>query len=259
MNLIIKMATGLFYMSFLASALWIQTLWAETASRQHLFDIGLSQYDSGQFEDAAKTYESLLDDNHRNGHVLYNLALSYYKAGEYGRSMGAILAARNLLPRNPDVRSNLKFLEGRLQDKLSASPELSTTERLLNFWVGGVSVKELFVANIVAGVLTAIALILVFVVGRLKKFRLLSLWSLALPILTMSLLGTKLSLETNWGAITADGTKVFSGPGATNTLLFNLNTGAPVELSSETNAGYRMIRLSDGKKGWVAEGDLAVF
>ena len=236
-----------------------QTLQAETLDRQQRFDIALSQYDSGQFQEAAKSYESLLENNHRNGHVLYNLALSYYRAGDNGRSMGAILAARNLLPRDPDVQTNLKFLESRLQDKLSASPELSTAERLLNFWVGGVSVKEFLVANIVTGVLAALVLLVVFSLGRLKKYRLVSLWVLVLPVLTMALLGTKLALESDWGAVTADGTKVFSGPGSSNTLLFNLNTGAPVELSGESNAGFRMVRLSDGKKGWVAESDLTVF
>lgn len=231
----------------------------ESLDRQQRFDIALSQYDSGQYQEAAKSYESLLSNNHRNGHVLYNLALSYYRAGDHGRSMGAILAARNLLPRNPDVQTNLKFLEGKLQDKLSASPELSTAERLLNFWVGGISVKEILVANIVVGVSAALVLVLTFSLGRLKKYRIISLLILALPVLTVALLGTKLSLESDWGAVVADDVKVFSGPGASNTLLFNLNTGAPVELSGESNAGFRMIKLSDGKKGWVAESDLAVF
>jgi len=245
--------------SFIGAVFFGQPLLSADLERQQRFELALSQYDSGQYQEAAKTYEGLLEDNHRNGHVLYNLALSYYRAGDNGRSMGAILAARNLLPRDPDVRSNLKFLEGRLQDKLSASPELTTGERLLNFWVGGVSVKELLVANIVTGVLTAVVLILMFSIGRLKKYRFFSLWAVALPLLTIGLLGTKLSLESEWGAITTDGAKVYSGPGASNTLLFNLNTGAPVELSSESNAGFRMVRLSDGKKGWVAESDLAVF
>jgi hypothetical protein len=231
----------------------------DSIDRQQRFDVALSQYDSGQFQEAAKSYESLLANNHRNGHVLYNLALSYYRAGDNGRSMGAILAARNLLPRNPDVQTNLKFLESKLQDKLSASPEQSTSERLLNFWVGGISVKELFVSNILMGVFAALVLVTAFSLGRLKKYRFVSLWVLAFPVLTMVLLGTKLSLESDWGAVTADGTKVFSGPGVSNTILFNLNTGAPVELSGESNAGFRMVRLSDGKKGWVAESDLAVF
>jgi hypothetical protein len=132
-------------------------------------------------------------------------------------------------------------------------------DRLLNFWVGGASVKELLVANIITSVATGVLVILMFVVGRLKKYRYLSLWALVLPLSTTALLGTKLSLETDWGAIVSDGAKVYSGPSASNTLLFNLNTGAPVELSSESNAGFRMVRLSDGKKGWVAETDLAVF
>ncbi len=252
--------------ALIALTLWGRALYGGTPTaqkpdldRQQSFDMALNLHDSSKFQEAAKAYEALLLNDHRNGHVLYNLALSYYRAGDNGRSMGAILAARNLLPRDPDIKSNLKFLEGGLQDKLSAAPEFSTAERLLNFWVGGVSVKELLTANVVASVIAAIVLILMFVVGRLKKYRFVALWILALPMLTAALLTTKLALETNWGAVTADGTKVFSGPSASNTLLFNLNTGAPVELSSESNAGFRMVRISDGKKGWIAESDLAVF
>lgn len=264
MNLNLRVNIGLFA-TLLTFAGIGQNVFGETqtaqssAGRQENFEVALSLFDSGKFQEAAKTYESLLLSDHRNGHVLYNLSLTYYRAGDNGRSMGAILAARSLLPRDPDIKSNLKFLEGRLQDKLSASPELSTSERLLNFWVAGVSVKELLTANISASVAAAIVLILMFAVGRLKKYRLVSLWVLALPVLTATLLTTKLSLESAWGAVTADGTKVYSGPSTSNTLLFNLNTGAPVELSSESNAGFRMVRLSDGKKGWVAESDLAVF
>ena len=259
MNLLCKIKKTILVLALGLSLLSLVAHGEESLDRQQRFDIALSQYDSGQFQEATKTYESLLANNHRNGHVLYNLALSYFRAGDNGRSMGAILAARSLLPRNPDVQTNLKFLESKLQDKLSASPEQSTTERLLNFWVGGISVKELFVSNILMGVFAALVLVSAFTIGRFKKYRLVSLWVLALPVLTMVLLGTKLSLESDWGAVTADGTKVFSGPGTSNTLLFNLNTGAPVELSGESNAGFRMVRLSDGKKGWVAESDLAVF
>lgn len=223
------------------------------------FEQALNLYDSSKYKESASAFAALLTSNHRNGHVLYNQALAYYRAGDFGRAMGALLAARALMPRDPDVRSNLKFLEARIQDKLSAAPERDAFERILNFWVGGISVKEVLVVNAVVGFLFALIVLATLVIRRLKPYRYTSLWLVLVPVLTIMLVATKLSLEESWGAIIPNGAKVYSGPGATNTLLFNLNAGAPVQLSGSTNAGFRMVRLSDGKKGWVAEQDLAVF
>lgn len=223
------------------------------------FDQGLLLYDGGKFAEAAASYEQIVAAGHRNGHVFYNLALAHYRSGDFGRAMAAVLAARELMPRDPDVRSNLKFLEGKIQDKLSATPALPAGERIMNFWVGGLSTRELLLGNLLAMLLAAAAIVIFFTVPRFKPYKLRGFWALGLPALAAVLLLTKLSLQVTWGAIIPDGTKIYSGPADTNTLLFNLNAGAPVQVSENTSAGYRMITLSDGKKGWVAEKDLAVF
>jgi tetratricopeptide (TPR) repeat protein len=223
------------------------------------FDQGLLLHDAGKFTEAAASYDQIVAAGHRNGHVFYNLALAHYRSGDFGRAMAAVLAARELLPRDPDVRSNLKFLEGRIQDKLSATPALPAGERIMNFWVGGLSTRELVLVNLLAMLLAAAAVVVFFALPRLKPYKLRSLWALGLPVLAGLLLLTKLSLQTTWGAIIPDGAKIYSGPADSNTLLFNLNAGAPVQVGETTSGGYRIITLSDGKKGWVAEKDLAVF
>lgn len=232
---------------------------AESVDAKASFEHGLNLYDSSKFKESASSLHSLVTTDQKNGHVIYNMALAYYRSGDFGRSMAAILAARSLMPRDPDVRSNLKFLEARIQDKLSAAPERDAVDRILNFWVGGLSVKEVLTANVVVCFLFALIVLSTFVIQKLKPYRYTGLWLVLAPAITFMLVATKLSLEESWGAIIPDGAKVYSGPGATNTLLFNLNAGAPVQLSGDTNAGFRMVRLSDGKKGWVAEQDLAVF
>lgn len=248
---------------FVAACLFTAPIASATASDDETieaaFDQGLLYFDAGKYNEAAKTWQTIVDGGHRNGHVFYNLGLAHYRSGDFGRAMGAVLAARDLMPRDPDVRSNLKFLEGRIQDKLSASPAYSAGERIMNFWVGGLSERELLTANAAAMVLAAGLIFAFFFVPKLRPYRLRSFWALGLPLIFAALLLTKLSLQIHWGAVVTDGTKVFSGPSDANTLLFNLNAGAPVQVSENISAGYRMITLSDGKKGWVAEKDLAVF
>ena len=58
-------------------------------------------------------------------------------------------------------------------------------------------------------------------------------------------------LTEHWGAVTAERVPVYSGPSEDNTKLFMLHEGAPFVVEQETN-DYLQIRLSDGKKGWIA-------
>lgn len=226
---------------------------------QQAFDSGLGLYDAGKYADAATAFERIARSGHRNGHVFYNLALAYYRQGDFGRAMAAVLAARDLLPRDPDVKSNLKFLEGRLQDKLSVTAPVSTSERLMGFWIDGLSVRELLLATFVTALLATGVILAFFFVPKLRPYRVRGLVAVALPVIAATLLATKWSMRETWGAIIPEGAKVYSGPSETNTLLFSLNPGAPVRVADGNNGGYRMITLSDGKKGWVAQKDLAVF
>ncbi|MDR0735155.1 MAG: tetratricopeptide repeat protein, partial [Elusimicrobiota bacterium] len=69
-------------------------------------------YNKGDYGGAAAKYEELLksaSDGFRNPYLYYNLANSYFKAGEPDKAVINYYRAFNILPRDKDIKRNLAF------------------------------------------------------------------------------------------------------------------------------------------------------
>lgn len=227
----------------------------EPAVRAELEE-AMAQYDKGNFQGAADGFRSLLSKNPDQGHLYYNLGNSYFRLGQKGQAMAAYLEARRLLPRDPDIKANLKFTLDSVADRLDTDlgDSISTA---MAFWVGHVTPRELayLSAWLVAGAGAAL---------------LFSLWpplqwasSVAGGLVSLGIVvgfawTISLVQQPVWGAVTAPLAKVVSGPGQGNAVLFELKEGAPFVVRKAEGSWYQ-IELSDGKKGWVASADAAAF
>lgn len=217
----------------------------------------MSAYDQGDFKKAISDYEQLIAQGVRNGSVYYNLANSYFRSGEKGKAVAAYLAARSLLPRDPDIKANLKFVHDQSVDKLAVQ-ESHSIWRSLSFWVDWTTPREIL---FVSAILACLALSLLFLSMLVQKFIFLRLWSVVfsfIALLGFCGFGTSLCYEENWGAVSAHLSEIRSGPGETNTVVFQLHEGAPFLVDAKEGGWYR-IRLSDGKMGWIASKDASVF
>ncbi len=214
-------------------------------------------YDQGDFAAAISIYENLISSGLRHGSLYYNLGNSYFRKGEKGKAVAAYLAARRLMPRNPDVKANLKFVEEQGPDKLA--PHLSSALlRNLAFWVDYASPKEVLWVSAILGCLGLSLLFLTLVFAKLIFLR---PWSLAMSLLACLSLGifiSSLYFEETWGAVSVPLAEVHSGPGETNTVVFQLHEGAPFVVDALEPGWYR-IQLSDAKLGWLAAKDATVF
>src|SRR4051812_4508999 len=74
---------------------------AKTGVETYL-DAASAAYDRGDYATATARYEQAVAAGDENGHLFYNLGLSYYREHRLGDAMAAFLAARRLLPRDPD-------------------------------------------------------------------------------------------------------------------------------------------------------------
>lgn len=214
-------------------------------------------YDKGDFKKAVEDYEHIIQEGNRNGSVYYNLGNSYFRAGEKGKAISAYLAARRLLPRDPDVKANLKFVHEQMVDKLGIQAPGSVM-RSLSFWVDLLTPRDLFFFSVC---FLSLALTLVFLSLLIRKWVGLRVWALLLG--TVSILGfgafaTSLYYQETWGAVSAALADVRSGPGEQNTVVFQLHEGAPFILDAKESSWLR-IRLSDEKTGWIASKDVRVF
>jgi tetratricopeptide (TPR) repeat protein len=217
----------------------------------------MGAYDKGDYKTAVSLYEESISKHPHNGSLYYNLGNSYFRLGEKGKSIAAYLAARTLLPRNPDIRANLKFALDQTSDKLAVHPSTSIL-RELAFWVDMTTPKEVFYFAVA---LMGLALSILFLSLVVSKLRFLRLWSVVfsgLAFLGFSIFATSLYFEESWGAVSAPLSEIRSGPGDTNTVVFQLHEGAPFIVDANQGSWYR-IRLSDGKMGWIASKDASIF
>ena len=188
---------------------------------------------------------------------LYNLGNAYYRNEQKGLAMAAYLAARNLLPRNPDIRANLSFVHKEIRDNLDiVKPK--TVMTTLGFWLANTTPKEMGYSAIFFWCLGFLVLLLATWVPRLASARTAGIVIVSLSALLFLGFSMSAFYDEEWGAVTSTQADVLSGPGVHNTVVFELHEGAPFVVKRQENEWYQ-IELSDGKKGWIPLKDCRVF
>jgi len=86
-----------------------------TGSASAAFDAANKLYEEGKFSDAAAAYERLLQGGAVSSALYFNWGNAQFKAGRTGRAIAAYRKAEELVPRDPDVRANLRFAREQVQ------------------------------------------------------------------------------------------------------------------------------------------------
>ncbi len=79
-------------------------------------------YKKGEFAEAAKLYNELIDEKYFSYRLYYNLGNSYYKQGLYGKAILNYHRAKRIKPNEHDVLFNLKIAESQIRDKVIEVP-----------------------------------------------------------------------------------------------------------------------------------------
>jgi tetratricopeptide (TPR) repeat protein len=213
-------------------------------------------YSQGNFSQAAASWEQAAEEAGTNGHLFYNLGLSYYKNGEKGRAMAAFLAARQRLPRDPDVKLAIAQIEKSLAVQVSAEDHASWRGAILPFlaWASNFEWRAAGSAILTCSFLMLLLGLLFR--GRHRTLQLAGRTGVLCAVVVLALAYAKSSLEPMWGAVTAAETDVLSGPNPkTNSVIFRLEEGSPVKVHESVN-GWTKIELADGKRGWLASANM---
>ncbi len=241
---------------------YIFTLWvvfpAAVRGEDALSRIALANdhYAKERYLEAAKIYQKLIDDGHKNGYLFYNLGNSYLRLEKFGPSILNYIRAKQFLPRNESLDANLRIAILKTEDQL----EPPSTDDLgsLIFWVNHYTLNEqLFFFGI-----TNLIFWLVLGIWMVRKT---AIWDLTrkamMVILLISILstGVKISLESKVtiGVILAKNIEVKSARGANNVTLFQLHEGSVVSIIDRHNDWYQ-IQLNDGKKGWAHKDSIGI-
>jgi len=205
-------------------------------------------YRETHYQVAYDGYARLLGTGGADGHLLYNLGNAAFRLNQNGRAILFYERARLLLPRDADLKFNLGHAREQLRDVIPASEGIVGTAF---FWLDSLTLAELFWSFAAVNLLFwGILVARIFSRSEWTNsllFLLLGAWLLA---------GVSFGLK--WQQTRSDDravvlpteVNVLAGPDSRDTLLFKLHEGTIVHYE-RSEEGWSLIRLPDGKRGWL--------
>mgnify|MGYP000029444557 CR=1 FL=1 len=217
------------------------------------FDAANRLYEQGRFSEAAAAYEQLLQEGRASVALYFNLGNAEFKAGRLGRAIWAYRQARNLAPRDPDVRANLKFAR---EQVTGPTLPVGWRERLLgalslNEW-SGLAAASLWLWF---GLLTARALR----PGWRTGLRLPTWAAAAAALLLCGTLGLalRLGLSEPTAVVIGGQVPVRNGPFDESPVAFTVHDGAELRVLDRKD-DWLQVTPGRGQVGWLARDNVQV-
>jgi tetratricopeptide (TPR) repeat protein len=246
----------------------------DAARLGELFAEGNALYEKGDFEGAIDRYSRLVEAGVTEEGLAYNLANSYYKAGDFGRAVLFYERARRLAPRDRDVRENLALVRLQLRDKQFVREQNRVVASLM--WLhNNLNTREmLLLASLCYLLLCFLGIVFVFRDSAWvsRAYRWLSLVSpgrlaglarsqdifAAVVVAVLLFASTGLSAydkvtheKKRQAAVVLDEeVSVFSGPMEDTTLQFKVHEGTVLRIREERR-GWTRIELPGRLSGWI--------
>jgi tetratricopeptide (TPR) repeat protein len=211
-------------------------------------------YGAGDFSGAERLYRQIVDSGVENGVVLYNLGNACFKQKKIGEAIYYWEKARQFLPRDADIRTNLELANLYVVDRIEEMPAPLPVRWFRNA-VGIFTMEQeswlvlglFLIANILAAVCICTrspsvafrALLSASVVGLLA---LVCATSLAWKIYE--------SKHASAGVVIAEKVEIRSGPGTDNITVFTVHEGIVLRVHSRVSGWYQ-VSLSNGWSGWL--------
>lgn len=213
-----------------------------------------SAYTRGEYQQAIKDYEALLKQG-ASADLYYNLGNAYYRTENITRAVLNYERALLLSPGDRDIRFNLQIAQSKTIDKIVPESEMFffTWYRSL---VNLMSVDGWARTSLVSLALVIILLLVYLFSDRiwLRKIGFFGGFVLLVLFILSNIFAwqQKQNLLYRKGAIVvAPSVTVKSTPANNGTELFVLHEGTKVTITDGSMAGWKEIRIADGKEGWI--------
>ena len=212
-------------------------------------------YERGEYVEASRQYEALIDRGYSDATLYFNLGNSYLESGDLGRAILSYLRARELSPRDTEIRDSLELARGMTVDRVVAEGG-TPVESVSYFGQRWATRNELGIAAILlwAASGAAVCALIIWRVFRLRSI-LRAIGALAtLATVTMFLLVVSMTYANPYdttGVVTAVAVEIVSGPGPQYSEEFTLYSGAQVRVT-DSRHGWLRIELPGGElQGWA--------
>ena len=229
---------------------------ADELTDSDIFNVGGTLYEAGNYEEAARTYQHLVDLGYQEPTIYYNLANAYYKSEDMGRAVLNYLRARRLAPFDEDIEANLAFVRQRIDAPNSKDAAVPAFVQIAEFapWI---TFNQAAIVALAAWLLLGLLAALFLYGGRFRQSMAVSRLA-AVAILCVFVFGSiaigKYMERTHWegiAVVTSDSTGVFHGPREGDDPRFSLDSGSEVRLI-ETKGKWSKIGIFDsGVEGWI--------
>ena len=211
-------------------------------------------YDEGDYAAAADCFEALADQGNGNGHLFYNLGNARYREGSLGEAILGWRKAALYLPRDGDLKANLKRVRDLAKDDLAPPGEREALARTLLGPYDALSASELLLVG-------AVAWALLLILGAIRFTRPLPGWGAGAALLGFVVLfglggwsvrSYTISQHPD-AVVLAEEVTLRSGRDVLSTDLARLHEGAEVRVV-EVSDGWVQVALSTGPRGWLSAG-----
>ena len=226
------------------------SLSASAVTKQNADD----EYKKGNFQQAIKDYEELLK-NGSSAEVYYNLGNAYYRTDNITRAVLNYERAHLLSPGDEDINVNLQFVRGKTIDKITPESEMffvTWYKALVNF----TSVDNWAKAGIIS-IIVALVLVLVYLFAPQLMLRKMGFFG-GIACFVVFLLCNLFAYQQKQVIVNRTGAIVMSPavnvkktPAKSSTDEFVIHEGTRVDITDKTMAGWRGIKLADGREGWM--------
>lgn len=225
---------------------------ADEASLQ--FDQANQLYRGGEFQKAGAMYEQIVKNGYESPSLYYNLGNTYFKLRKIPAAILNYERAKRLAPHDEDISYNLRLSNLHVVDKVDVIPPLFFVEWWRSFL--NLMSADGWSVLVIGALWCMVVSAGVFLISRSMLIRRVTL-PLAFCFLTAALLSLVAMMqrsrieESEMEAIVfSPSVSAKSAPDAQSTDLFVLHEGVKAELTDSV-AGWKKIRLADGKVGWI--------
>ena len=214
-----------------------------------------ARYDREEYTEAIQLYESLVEAGYHDVALYYNLGNAHLGNGDLGRAILAFLRARELSPRDPDVRANLELARDLTVDRI-VTERGSIIESVSYFGLQWLNRGMMGVVALGMWAVCGIA------IGGLLVWRAFPMRPVAHVFAYLAVAATLASSLTflstlyanpydNTGVVIVDAVEVLNGPGWQYSEEFIINSGAQVRMNDSRQGWVRVSLPGAELEGWV--------
>lgn len=215
------------------------------------FEKGNTAYSTGDYAQAITAYQGILNAGYHSSELYYNLGNACFRTGQLGRAILYYTRAKQLDPRDEDVRANLAFARRFAVDKIEITEETILLEYVNRFF-DVFSLNEITWLAALLYILTATAVLAHYIYRWLYLPKPIIVLLISLFVVAAVFAGVKLDRDvlTRTGVVLEQQTDVKNGPGNDFTNQFTAHAGLMFTIERE-ESGYYLVDFENRLKGWI--------